>query len=467
MKWWNDLWLKESFADYCAGTCLMAIAPKFKKEILNPDQAFLHFLHEAINEDIMTTTHPVQVTVTDTNDAANVFDKICYRKGACFIRQVAYYVGEDVLKEGIKMYFQKYSYKVTELKDFMECFEQAAKDKQVQLDLMKWMETWLQTSGINVLQPVINGNKVSIKQGKAQQGDVDVLREQLVDVAVFKLTKVAGVTEDQWDEDGDMELSHKLEVDYIKERVLVKPQEITEDVLELTTDPAAILVNYRNIGYCRMRFDESTRKSLIKNLKYMTNSGDRTYIWRTFRDMIRNNEMTLDEWYELIETNLQFETEEQTLSVILDQVLSTWKYGLFTNEQIVNILSIVSKLELTCVDEKMRSKAALINSFCSEITASGLIIDPEEILPTTCYEIINFQCKSKAQVYTFMRLLFANPGLKKEMKIKFMKCLQKLDHESIKELDNILDSQGGFTPEAADRFRKDFGPFSDQDVLFE
>lgn len=86
MKWWNDLWLKESFADYCAGTCLMAIAPKFKKEILNPDQAFLHFLHEAINEDIMTTTHPVQVTVNDTNDAANVFDKICYRKGACFIR---------------------------------------------------------------------------------------------------------------------------------------------------------------------------------------------------------------------------------------------------------------------------------------------------------------------------------------------------------------------------------------------
>ena len=50
-----------------------------------------------------------------------------------------------------------------------------------------------------------------------------MLREQLVDVAVFKLTNVAGVTTDQWDEDGDMELSKKLEVDYTKERVLVKP----------------------------------------------------------------------------------------------------------------------------------------------------------------------------------------------------------------------------------------------------
>jgi hypothetical protein len=44
----------------------------------------------------------------------------------------------------------------------------------------------------------------------------------MVDVAVYKLTKIAGVTEDQWDEDGDLELSHKLEVDYVKERVLVK-----------------------------------------------------------------------------------------------------------------------------------------------------------------------------------------------------------------------------------------------------
>lgn len=96
---------------------------------------------------------------------------------------------------------------------------------------------------------------------------------------------------------------------------------MTENVIELKGEPAAILVNYKNIGYCRMRFDEATQKCLIKNLKYMTKSGDRTYIWRTFRDMIRNNELSIKDWYDLIETNLQFETEEQTLSVILDEVL--------------------------------------------------------------------------------------------------------------------------------------------------
>ena len=64
----------------------MAIVTKFKKRIRNPEQAFQHYLTEAINEDIRETTHPIQVTVRDTNEAANVFDKICYRKGACFLR---------------------------------------------------------------------------------------------------------------------------------------------------------------------------------------------------------------------------------------------------------------------------------------------------------------------------------------------------------------------------------------------
>ena len=86
MRWWNDLWLKESFADYCAGICLQAIQPKFKQIIRNPEQSFLHYLTEAIDEDVKDTTHPIQVNVLDTNDAANVFDKICYRKGGCFIR---------------------------------------------------------------------------------------------------------------------------------------------------------------------------------------------------------------------------------------------------------------------------------------------------------------------------------------------------------------------------------------------
>jgi aminopeptidase N len=63
--------------------------------------------------------------VTNTQEAANVFDKICYRKGALFLRQIGYYLGPKALLEAVANYMEKFSYKTTELKDFMECFDQA------------------------------------------------------------------------------------------------------------------------------------------------------------------------------------------------------------------------------------------------------------------------------------------------------------------------------------------------------
>jgi aminopeptidase N len=81
-------------------------------------------LTEAIHEDHRATTHPIQVTVNNTNEAANVFDKICYRKGAFFLRQIAYYLGDTAVKEAIKNYLQTFSYKTAEFKDFIKIFNE-------------------------------------------------------------------------------------------------------------------------------------------------------------------------------------------------------------------------------------------------------------------------------------------------------------------------------------------------------
>ena len=194
MKWWNDLWLKESFADFSAGRAMLAIAPNFTESFVDPEQCFLHHLSEAINEDIRMTTHPVQQEVRDTNDAVNVFDKICYRKGACYVNQIGYYVGDDVLKAAMKEYFVRYSMKNTVFSDFIDCFQQAAKAKSVDIDLEKWIGSWLQTAGINTLSPIVEEKEgcffVSIRQDPSEYGDTDVLREQLIDGASYKLVEI-------------------------------------------------------------------------------------------------------------------------------------------------------------------------------------------------------------------------------------------------------------------------------------
>ena len=323
----------------------------------------------------------------------NVFDKICYRKGACFINQVAYYVGDDVLKQGMKDYFSKYAMKNTLMSDFMECFQKAAKSKNMEVDLEKWMASWLKTGGVNTLSPIIEEKEgcffISIRQDPSEYGHTDVLREQLIDVATYKLVKQEGVTEDIWEEDGKTKtLMCRLEVDQTVERVLVKSAQITPEILTLESKPEAVLINYNNRGYCRLRFDSDSYALFRDNLRYIKESSMRTYLWRTFKDMAQSNHMSVSDWYKLLIQNLAFEDEEQTLSLILDQVLVTCKNGLFTDEQVREIFSIVSRMELQVVDESGMRKSALVNMFNNSIVMTGLIIDPADVTPEMCYEVI-------------------------------------------------------------------------------
>jgi aminopeptidase N len=127
MKWWNDLWLKESFADFSALTCLT----ECKEELTsienginiygNPDLLKAKFIENALHSDVKwSLTHPIQVDVNHTIDAVNVFDDICYEKGACFINTLRNYIGPDNLKVGMKEYFSKFKYQNTETSDFID-----------------------------------------------------------------------------------------------------------------------------------------------------------------------------------------------------------------------------------------------------------------------------------------------------------------------------------------------------------
>lgn len=292
----------------------------------------------------------------------------------------------------------------------------------------------------------------------------------MIDVAVLKIEKVAGVTADEIDEDGDIELKNRVLVGSSLENCLIDATELRSDVMTVDDEPWAVLLNYRNKGYARIRFDAKSHENLVRDLRYVTNIADRTYIWRTFVDMVANNELTLADWYKVVINNLRFELEEQTLAVVFAQLLKTIKNGLFTEEQTTIIFNMVSKMELSVDEYSQHSKGALISQFGSEVVAKGIIIPPEAMTPESCYEVISYQCKSKDQIYTFLRLMFANPDVTAvpiALRKKFLSAVQRMDKKSIADLDDILDSQGGFTQQAADRHLNDFGPYSDQDALLE
>ena len=185
------------------------------------------------------------------------------------------------------------------------------------------MDKWLKQAGINTLTPIIekDGDKwaISIKQDQPEvEGIPKVLREQMIEIAAFKLRKVAGVTNDEWDEDGELELCKKLEVSKSLKRVLVNAEELTKNVAILDEKPDAVLLNFNNLGYAQVRFDDDSRKCFLANVKYITNAPARTYVWRTLVQMMQVGDLGIVEWQQLINGCVEFETEEQTLSIIFD-----------------------------------------------------------------------------------------------------------------------------------------------------
>jgi aminopeptidase N len=139
MKWWDDLWLNESFANMISYMC-MDEAPGLEDITL----AWSNFLDESfwgLRTDSLNTSHPIAASCGSTADAEDIFDGISYGKGAAWLHQLIFFFGKATLKEGLKTYFEKYSFKNTVLSDFVHELSIAAKNVGA-VESETFMENW-------------------------------------------------------------------------------------------------------------------------------------------------------------------------------------------------------------------------------------------------------------------------------------------------------------------------------------
>ena len=140
MRWWNGLWLNESFATWAASGAV-ADATRFHGSW----QAFFAGEKQwGYREDQLVTTHPIEVPVPDTDQAFANFDGITYGKGASVLQQLAFFLGEDAFRAGLRRYFERFAYGNTELADFTGTLGEASGQ-----DLAAWQGVWLETPGVN------------------------------------------------------------------------------------------------------------------------------------------------------------------------------------------------------------------------------------------------------------------------------------------------------------------------------
>ena len=153
MHWWNDLWLKESFADFCAASCLIECIHKLDPAFSSCKDMWTSFLSSALAADLAPSTHPICLPIKHTGDAVSAFDEISYRKGASWIKTLDNFLGREILQKGLALYVKRFSYSNSTLDDFVMCLKEAHDECEPSstLDLKAWTNSWLKTKGPNAI----------------------------------------------------------------------------------------------------------------------------------------------------------------------------------------------------------------------------------------------------------------------------------------------------------------------------
>ena len=300
MRWWNDLWLNESFAEYMSHLAAVENT-KFQSAwttFASVEKSW------AYRQDQLPTTHPIFAEINDLQDVEVNFDGITYAKGASVLRQLVAWVGPEQFMAGVREYFAKHSWKNTELGDLMIELEKASGR-----DLDQWGRLWLETAGVNSLKPELtvdaDGTITSFAILQSAVEDQPTLRPHRLAVGFYDITG-----------EGKLERVHREELDVDGERT---------DVPELAglRRPDLVLLNDDDLAYAKVRLDEKSLATAKSHLKDFRESLPRTLVWGSAWDAARDGESPARGYVDLILANIASESDSSVILVQLRQLATT------------------------------------------------------------------------------------------------------------------------------------------------
>ncbi|GAA2015993.1 aminopeptidase N [Nocardioides kribbensis] len=320
MKWWDDLWLNESFAEWA---CYHA-----EVEATEYTDSWTGFANArkqtGYRQDQMPSTHPIAADNVDLQAVEVNFDMITYAKGASVLKQLVAWVGLDDFMAGLRQYFKDHAYGNSEFKDLLAALEKASGR-----ELAGWAKEWLQTAGVNTLTPefALDGEGAYTRLAVRQSAHPDwpTLRRHRLGIGLYD------------DRDGRLVLRRTVEVDVEGELT-----EIPELVGE--TQPDLLLLNDGDLTYAKIRLDERSLATVVDGLSKLDDSLARALVWGATWDMTRDAEMAARDFVTLVLANIGAETDAWGVSRIptyaaqavstfsapehRDELRSRWESGL-------------------------------------------------------------------------------------------------------------------------------------------
>lgn len=297
MRWWNDLWLNESFAEY-ASTLATAEATEW-----HGAWATFASLEKswAYRQDQLPSTHPIVAEINDLEDVQVNFDGITYAKGASVLKQLVAWVGQEPFMRGVSSYFRKHAFQNTELVDLLRELE-----SESGRDLSEWSKIWLETAGVNLLVP-------EIKETDGVIESFAILQSAISDYPYLRPHRLAvGCYEEV---NGRLIRTDRVELDVQGERT---------EVLELfgKKRPALVLLNDDDLTYAKIRLDEQSFATALGKLSQIEDPLARAIVWGSVWDATRDGETTASDFIQLVLAHIADETESTTMMTLLRQLLT-------------------------------------------------------------------------------------------------------------------------------------------------
>ena len=296
MRWWDDLWLNESFATWAA-----VFSQAEATEYTSAWTTFASIEKSwAYRQDQLPSTHPIAADILDVQAVEVNFDGITYAKGAAVLRQLVAYVGLDEFLAGLRVYFDRHAWGNATLADLLTALEEASGR-----DLSGWSGEWLETTGLNTLRPeytVDSGGafaSFAVLQGGAAPGAGEHRTHRLA-VGVYD------------DVDGELVRTHRVELDVSGERTEVPS-------LVGVAAGRLVLVNDDDLTYCLLRLDPASLETLVSRIGDIIESLPRTLCWSAAWEMTRDAELRARDLVALVLSGLPTEAEVGVVQRLLMQ----------------------------------------------------------------------------------------------------------------------------------------------------
>ncbi|KQY60610.1 aminopeptidase N [Aeromicrobium sp. Root495] len=295
MKWWDDLWLNESFAEFAAHHSSVE-ATRFTDAWTGFTNARKNW---AYRQDQLPSTHPIAADNYDLHAVEANFDGITYAKGASTLKQLVAWVGEKDFFAGLRAYFAKHAYGNTTLQDLLTELEASSGR-----ELGSWSQEWLQTSGVNTLRATFevdgDGAFTSFAVEQSAHPDYPTLRRHRIAIGLYDLV------------DGRLVRRERIETDVRGERT-----EITELVDH--RQPDLILLNDDDLTYAKIRLDERSFDTLLGHIASFEDSLPRALAWGAAWDMTRDAELKGSDFVALVLAGVGTETDLTAVASLLRQ----------------------------------------------------------------------------------------------------------------------------------------------------